>query len=43
MLGDGIVSFGVALVAVSARKEKSFPKVGSFRSILPSTFSAAGV
>ena len=40
MLGDGIVSFGVPVVATDRRKAKSSPKIVSPRAILPSTRSA---
>ena len=43
MLGDGIVSFGVAVVTVDVRKAKSGPKIGSSIPIRPSTRSAADV
>ena len=43
MLGDGMVSLGVAVVTAPARKRKASAKIGSSRRILALTRSAAGV
>jgi hypothetical protein len=43
MLGDGIVSFGIAAVAICCRKRNASPKIVSDTPSLPSTWSAAGV
>ena len=43
MLGDGIVSFGVALVTHSCRNSKCSAKIGFSSVTLPSTCIAAGV
>jgi hypothetical protein len=43
MLGDGIVSFGVADVTHDCRKVKSSAKIGSCSAIGAPTCSAAGV
>ena len=43
MLGDGIVSFGVAVVTWRSRNENASAKIGDGSEILPSTRSAAEV
>ena len=43
MLGDGMVSFGTAVVTVSATNRKSSAKIGSASRTLPSTASPAVV
>ena len=43
MLGDGMVSLGVAVVTVSARKRNASAKIGWSRRTLALTRSAAGV
>ena len=46
MLGEGMVSLGVPVVATDFKKLKSAPKMGassSFKPTLASTFSAAAV
>jgi len=43
MLGDGIVSFGVAVVTVSARKRNASAKIGSGSVIRYATCAAHGV
>ena len=43
MLGDGIVSLGLAVVTLSFRNEKSSPKIVSVTPSLPSICIAAGV
>ena len=42
MLGEGIVSFGVAVVTVRARNVKASPKIVCSSATLPSTCSAGG-
>jgi hypothetical protein len=43
MLGEGIVSFGVAVVTQSRTKVKASAKIGSRSATRSSTCSAAGV
>ena len=42
MLGEGIVSFGVAVVTTSCRNAKASAKIGSRSATRSSTCSAAG-